>query len=111
MQELLRQKRDALKERLDYLKATYDAGTEHYEQVALARDALLLAELDLAPLQAERMEICKRRIENFRSLEELATEQWRSGNVSSDAKLSATIHRIQAEIDCVREQTKSDKDQ
>jgi hypothetical protein len=108
LQELLRQKRDALKERLELLKSMYDLGTEHHEQVALARDALLLAELDLAASQAQRVKICQQRIENYRSLEELATEQWRSGAVSSDAKLSATIRRIQAEIDCLGEQTKSE---
>jgi hypothetical protein len=102
LQQLLSQRRGVLKERFDIIKAGHDDGRHSYKRVISAQDMLLNAELELASTKADRIEIYRKRIENFRFLEELATARVKKALATADEKLLATANRIQAEIDCIR---------
>jgi hypothetical protein len=55
----------------------------------------------------DRVALCKQRIDNLRVNEEFAAVRYEQGSGSLDNKLLATIKRLQAEIDCAREEAKS----
>jgi hypothetical protein len=106
LRDLLTAKRDVLKERFDYIKANHDLGTVPYDKVLLAHELFLKTELELASTKEQRLDICKKRIENYRFLEDRAMAEVQSGRGTSDETLLATANRIQAEIDCLREESK-----
>ena len=57
IQALLVAKRDALKERFEFINAMHDDGTITYDAVVEANELLLQAELELAPSKERRAEI------------------------------------------------------
>lgn len=103
LRELLIAKRDVLNERLALVKARFETETVQYDEVIQAQEAVLLAELELATTPEQRIQICKKRVENFQYLEDRLVAEFRSGQATADEKLLATVNRIQAQIDLVRE--------
>ena len=105
LRQLLQQRHDALQQLFEAVKRRNDDGKLHYKHVVAALDDLLKAKLELAASKRERVDICKQRVDNLRSLEEIAEERMRRGSGSIDDKLLATAARLQAEIDCLREES------
>ena len=103
IQRLLVAKRDALRERFEFMKAMNDDGTVTYDALVDANESLLQAELELAPTKERRAEIHKKRIENYQLLEKIAVEEFNAGTADGAAKQLATANRIQAEIDSLRD--------
>ena len=108
LKELLTLRRDTLQSVFEVTKRRHEDGSGKLESYILARDAYLLAELELADSKKRRMEICKERVENFRLLEESAKVRHQSGSVKIEELYLATAERLHAEIDCVREESKPD---
>jgi hypothetical protein len=108
LQTLLRDRNNTLQERVDALKSMRKSGSVEYDRLASAIDELLLAKLEVASTDAERIALCRQRIDNLRANEEFAALRFEQGSGSLDKKLIATARRLQAEIDCVREMAKSD---
>lgn len=103
IQQLLQQRQDVLQQRYNAVKHRHEDGTRQYDRVASALDDLLKAKLELAASRQERLDICKQRVDNMRSLEEIAEGQVKNGDGTIDEKLLATAARLQAEIDCLRD--------
>ena len=103
--KLMHQKHDALQQRYEVIKGRYQDGSVQYDHVAAAYDDVMKARLDLAASRQERLGICKQRVDNLRSLEELVESRVKTGQEPMEHKLLATASRIQAEIDCLREGT------
>jgi outer membrane protein TolC len=103
--ELMTQRRDTLRERFTAVQARYNSGTMSVDAVITANDDLLDAELELASSKPERLELCKKRVENLRGLEKVLAQRHEQGSASIESKLLATAARLQAEIDCLREQS------
>lgn len=103
--ELMKERHKVLRKRLDAVQAMHAAGSVSTDRVIAANESLLNAELELAANQSERIEICKKRIENLRQLERILAERYTQGSVSIEVSLMATAARLQAEIDCLREQS------
>jgi hypothetical protein len=106
LQELLQERHDALEKLYEVVKSRHDDGTLHYELVVPVLDDLLKAKLELAPSKQERLELCRKRVDNLRFLEEIAEARLKVRSGLVDAKLLATAARLQAEIDCLREESK-----
>ena len=106
--ELLESRRDTLGRYSEVMLSRFEDGSQPFEPVIRARDAYFLAELELAKSKQQRLEICKKRIENFRSLEESATIRTSVGAAKTEEKLLATAARLQPEIECLREELKPD---
>ena len=74
------------------------------DRVVAAENDLLDAELQLASSKQERVKLCQKRIENLRFLEKILTQRFAQGGSSMEDRLVATAARLQAEIDCLRQQ-------
>jgi len=103
LRKLLLAKRDAQNERLTLVKARFETQSIQYDEVIQAHEFVLLAELELATTSEQRIQICKKRVENFQHLEDRLVAEFRSGQATADEKLQATVNRIQSQIDLVRE--------
>ena len=112
LRDLLTQRRDTLKRRFEFIEVRFKergtAGNVTLAEYVAARDQLLMAELELAEQKPQRLELLKQRIENFRSLEVLAQARFRQGTASKDEEWLAKANRLQAEIDYIREESKTD---
>ncbi|QEG01441.1 hypothetical protein Mal15_55170 [Stieleria maiorica] len=102
--ELMQQRHDVLQQHYEVIKRRYADGRFEYDQVISAMDALLKAKLDLAKSKQERLDICKQRVDNLRSLEQWGESRLKSGVGAVEETMLATAARIQAEIDCLREE-------
>lgn len=107
LKSLLEARRDTLEEILDVMEKKYEDGSLGFAAVADARDAFLLAELELAESEQQRIEICRKRIVNLHALEKSAALRFDSGAAQIEEKLLATAQRLQVEIDCARRSTRS----
>ena len=104
LNDLLTARRDTLQAIVNVIEGRYRDGTERFASVADARDKYLLAELKLAKTKQQRIELCKKRIDNLRELEKSETVRSNHGTAKVEVKMLATAARLQAEIDCIREQ-------
>jgi outer membrane protein TolC len=102
IRELLEQRRDALQQRYEAIQKRHDDGSLSFVHVVPALDDLLKAKLELANSCKEQIEICRKRIDNFRSLEEYAEVRLKSGPGRTEERDAAKAARLQAEIDCLR---------
>ena len=103
IQALLVAKRDALKERFEFINAMHDDGTITYDAVVEANELLLQAELELAPTKERRAEIHEKRIKNYQSFEKSTLDMFNAGTANGAAMQLAIANRIQAEIDAHRD--------
>ena len=103
LRELLVAKRDALNERLTLVKARFEIKAVQYVEVIQAHEPVLLAELELATTPQQRIQIYKKRVENFQYLEDRVVAEFQSGKATPDEKLRAQVSRIQSQIDLVRQ--------
>ena len=108
LKRLLTSRRDVLKRVYEVTKRRHEDGTGGFDSYILARDAYLLAQFELAESKKQRIEICKERVENLRRLEESAKVRSESGSAKIEEQWIATAVRLQAEIDCVKEESKPD---
>lgn len=101
---LLQQRHDVLQERYEYLKqiSRYRDQKNPHQSVVPALDELLQVKIELAETAAERVAICKQRVENRRQLEEYEQLLAKIGADRTAELLTARSARIQAEIDCLR---------
>jgi len=104
LNDLLTARRDTLQAIVNAVEVRYRDGTGQFASVADARDKYILAELELAKTKQQRIELCKKRIDNLRELEKSETVRSEKGTAKVEVKMLATAARLQAEIDCVREQ-------
>lgn len=103
--ELKKERLDVFRQLLAAAKSSFEHGEMPIEQVISAQDDLFKAELELASTKSERIELCKKRLDNLRKLESVTAQRFSSGTGKIQAKLSAKAARLQAEIDCLREQS------
>ena len=106
IRDLLTQKRDVLKERLDGTQQLYDVGDTQPDRVLNARTDLLRAELDLVTSKAERIAVLESQLKTQKEFEQWATRRFEDGTDSFDAKFIATADRLEAEIALLREESK-----
>ena len=104
IQELLKLRHDVLRERYEVVRKRHEDGTLSAEHVVPALDDLLKARLELAASRKERIDICKQRVDNLRSLEAIAEARVKTGTGPIEDQMLATAARLQAEIDCLREE-------
>lgn len=103
--KLMQERRDVFRQRLATVKSSYKQGETPLEQVISAQDDLFKAEFELAASKPERIKLCKKRVDNLRQLESVTAQQFSLGTGKMEAKFLATAARLQAEIDCLREQS------
>ena len=103
LKKLLTQRRDVLVKRVEALEIQNSEGQTTFGVVAMARDELFKAELELVSTKKDRLKILQKRVENMRRYEESEKLRHRSGVGPLDSMLLATAARLQAEIDLSRE--------
>jgi outer membrane protein TolC len=103
LQDLLKQRRDTLRELVDYLEAAFRQGVGSAESVALASSELLDAELDMAQSKAERIAIREKMVENLKEQEKMVEARNQAGMSRPGEMLRARAGRLKAEIDLLRE--------
>ena len=104
LNELLTQRRDVLKQRVDTLESRSAEGSIQIDVVLHARDQLLDAELQLVKTKAERLALFQKRIDNMRFLEDSVKQRYEAGITLPENFFAATAARLQAEIDLAKEQ-------
>ncbi len=105
---LMEQRRDTLKQRLEYATARARLDPKHFDDQILANDEFLQAKLALATSREDRIAIAKERVENFREREDYLAAQSKAGLGGPDIELVARAARQQAEIELLREQRGSE---
>ncbi|GAA4434444.1 hypothetical protein [Bremerella cremea] len=101
--ELQKERRATLKSALDYATQKFESGQGGFEEMLAAEEKLAVADLELTPTAAARMEIHKRRIESLRKQEQALDQGFKSGIQTLDNYLAAKAARLQAEIDMLRD--------
>ncbi len=101
--ELLQLRHDVLEERWTAIQRRIEDGSLPQEHTYSARDELLKAKLELASTHQERRDLCKLRVVNLQSFEELIKSHVKSGEKPLDEQLLATAARLEVEIECLRE--------
>lgn len=105
---LMEQRRDTLKQRLEYVTALEHVDPKHFNDRILANDEFLQAKLALATSREERIAIAKERVENLREREESVVAHLKAGLGGPDIELVARAARQQAQIELLREQRGSE---
>ena len=108
IRKLLFQRRDVLRELLDFVTAHHELGTVTLADVVQARNGWLEAELDVARTREERVQIHERRVKNWRDLESLTRQDFAAGTATPKEMLVAKAARLKAEIELLREKTAND---
>ena len=106
IRELMTQKRDVLKERLEGAQRLHEVGGIRMDRVLIARIDLLGAEFDLAASKAERIAVLESQLKARQEGEHWVTRRYKDGSDSFEAKLIATADRLEAEIALWREKAK-----
>jgi len=106
IRDLITQKRDVLKERLDGTQRLHEVGGTQKDRVLIARIDLLRTELDLATSKAERIVVLESQLKTRRELEQWLKRRYKDGTDSFDAQFVATADRLDAEIALLREKAK-----
>lgn len=99
------QKRATLQQNLDMLVEAHRAATTtSIDEVIAARNTFLEAEFDLAENQQQEVAIRKQQLDNYRMLEKVAEQRFRTGATAPGDRLIAIATRIEAEIEYLRAQ-------
>ena len=101
------ERRQILQKIAEIAEERYKAGRITSKEVKQARLDFMLAEIDLCETSEERIEIRKKIVELYEKGEEAARAGMSRGRVSAVELHRATVDRIEAEIELVREQLKS----
>jgi hypothetical protein len=99
---LLQLRHDVLEKRLTAIQRRIEDGSLPQEHLYSARDELLKAKLDLASTHQERRDLCKLRVANLESFENLIKSQVKSGEKPMEEQLLATAARLEVEIECLQ---------
>jgi outer membrane protein TolC len=106
IRNLMTQKRDVLKERLDGVQQLLELGGIREDRVLIARTDVLRAELELATSRAERIAVLDSQLKTRQEIEKLLSRRYKDGTDNLDAKLLATADRLEAKISLLREKAK-----
>lgn len=102
LHDLLVERRDVMKDRLELVKQLFSKTRTDYEEVLAATDDLLACELELASTSAERVEVLQNRLNVAQELESTVETRVRAALVSTAELYAAKAARLQAEIDLLR---------
>jgi hypothetical protein len=105
---LLRERRDTFRQILDIVKAQHEERGAQLDAVLQASNQLLDAELQLAESRDERIRLHEKRVKNFKELDDVARRGHDAGTVSAKKMLLVKAARLQAEVDHLRAEAKSD---
>jgi len=104
LRELLLERRRLLEKRVEDMKVFVDAGRVSGSEYAKAREAALLAGLDLCNTKAERIEIRKEIVEIYKVAEALAKRRADTGRATQSELGEAKFTRLEAEINLLKEE-------
>ncbi|TWT87011.1 hypothetical protein [Stieleria varia] len=103
VRQLLTERRDTLRERLDAVEASYKSGRTETTVVIAAETQLLDAELELTNQPADRIAIRERVVANMKRIEDWTRQQFDNGIALQQDVLLTKAERLQAEIELLRE--------
>ena len=98
----MKERRDALKERVAGLEVLIKTGKVAPIQLIEARDALLTSELELAKTENDRITLLELRVANFKQGEEYFIALKSRAEANETDVLQAKTQRLLAEIDLER---------
>ena len=105
-EDLLRTRRDTLRQALETAEARYRSGNVALESVLRTAKELLEVELQLARTKAERIELCETTVAKLREMENLAQARFDAGIESGRGELlEAKAARLNAEERLLQERT------
>jgi len=104
LRELLLERRRLLEKRVEDMKVFVDAGRVSGSEYAKAREAALLAGLDLCDKKADRIEIRKEIVEIYKVAEALAKRRADTGRATQSELGEAKFTRLEAEISLLKEE-------
>ena len=103
VRQLLTERRDTLRERLDAVEASYKSGLADTTVVIAAKTELLDAELEMANQPADRIALREGLVANMKQIEDWTRQQFDSGTALQQDVLLAKAKRLQAEIELLHE--------
>jgi len=104
LRELLLERKQLLEKRVEDMKVFVDAGRVSGPEYAKAKEAALLAGLDLCDTKAERIEIRKEIVEIYKVAEALAKRRADTGRATQSELGEAKFTRLEAEINLLKEE-------
>ncbi|MCM2369375.1 hypothetical protein [Aporhodopirellula aestuarii] len=103
LRELLTERRDALRQRLAAIEASYKVGNTEIGLVIAAENDLLDAELEMSNQPADRIAILEKVVSNMKRIEDWTRQRVGDGTALQQDALLAKASRLQAEIALLRE--------
>ena len=104
LEELLKERRDTLRQLVDVVTGQYRNGTTGFESVARATDQLIDADLELTKNPEGRIAILQRRVELMKGLFAMVDMKFKNGLVTQAQVLAAKAALLQSQIHLTREQ-------
>ncbi len=102
--DLLKTRRETLRQLLKVAEEQYRTGHSSFDSVVRASDQLIKAELELAEGYEATLALYEQRVGQFQTLENMATARYQAGQASQEDVLAARAGRLGAEIELLRAQ-------